>query len=133
MSEEGDARSNGGLGGDHEQMEGDELDVEVEHLSDDNQLLSSSSPAPPLSGRHVVKRTFISSLQRAILEEYFRMGMNSASMQLHHLHAAAVEKTGLELSVVKVRLVELRNSTVCVCVCVCVMTALGQWLEKARV
>lgn len=50
----------------------------------------------------VRKRTLIMLWQRTILEEYYRAGMTSASMQLHALHLAAAEKTGLDCSVVKV-------------------------------
>lgn len=52
----------------------------------------------------VRKRTLIMLWQRSILEDYYRAGMTSASMQLHTMHQAAAEKTGLDHSVVKVRL-----------------------------
>ena len=48
------------------------------------------------------KRTLITFAQRTILEDLYRNGMNSASLQLYHLHALAAERTGLDLTVVKV-------------------------------
>ncbi len=52
--------------------------------------------------RHISKRTIISRQQKMVLEEFYRCGMNSASLQVHHLHVAASEKTGLDINVVKV-------------------------------
>lgn len=49
------------------------------------------------------KRTVILPHQRKILEEFYRTGMTSASYNLHHLHEAAADQTGLELYVIKVR------------------------------
>ncbi len=75
----------------------DEGDIEIEHLSSGYEG-NAQSP-------HAVrgKRTVINIWQKAILEDYFRNGMTSASMQLHSLHVAAAEKTGLDLGVIKVR------------------------------
>lgn len=52
--------------------------------------------------RHISKRTVITRHQKVILEEFYRCGMTSASLQVHHLHVAASEKTGLDINVVKV-------------------------------
>ena len=49
------------------------------------------------------KRTVILPHQRKVLEEFYRTGMTSASYNLHHLHEAAADQTGLELYVIKVR------------------------------
>ena len=74
----------------------DEGDIEIEHLS--------SGYDANVQSPHAVrgKRTVINIWQKAILEDYFRNGMTSASLQLHSLHAAAAEKTGLDLGVIKV-------------------------------
>ncbi len=56
----------------------------------------------PTNIRHISKRTVISRQQKLILEEFYRCGMTSASLQVHHLHMAASEKTGLDINVVKV-------------------------------
>lgn len=86
-----------------------EGDIEIEHLvvedgsgahgeedsgGDPNQVTNITFD--------VRKRTLIMLWQRTILEEFYRAGMTSASMQLHSLHQAAAEKTGLDHSVVKV-------------------------------
>ena len=81
-------------------------DVEIEHVGDENTYLQhvhlptqTASQAVTLDVR---RRTLINVWQRAILEEFYRGGMWSAALQLHHLHAAAAEKSGLDLTVVKV-------------------------------
>ena len=81
-----------------------EGDVEIEQVGDENNYLQrvhlpAQSQAVTCDVR---RRTLINVWQRAILEEFYRGGMWSAALQLHHLHAAAAEKTGLDLTVVKV-------------------------------
>ena len=73
-------------------------DVVGEALTD----RSPSSAQGSHTIRHITKRTIISLQQKTVLEEFFRCGMTSASLQLHHLHQAAAEKTGLDLTVIKV-------------------------------
>lgn len=93
-------------GHDPESSEG-EGDVEIEHLGEDNPPVGAnySAGAPTRSGgmQHIItKRTIITFPQKLVLEEFYRTGMTSASIQLNHLHVAASEKTGLDLNVVKV-------------------------------
>ena len=87
--------------------------VEVEHLGEDAMpgpanfaTAAATSPArspPPCNTvRHVTRRTLITLHQRSVLEEYYRNGMTSASQQLTEVHEAVAEKTGLDLSVVRV-------------------------------
>ena len=86
--------------------------VEVEHLGDDSApgpanfaTVPAATSSPPSSVvRHITKRTLITIQQRSILEEFYRNGMSSASLQLAHMHDAAAERTGLDLSVVRVSL-----------------------------
>ncbi len=81
-------------------------DIEIENLVDDglDQGGEDGGDNNPLT--HITfdvrKRTLIMLWQRTILEDYYRNGMTSASMQLHSLHQAAAEKTGLDHTVVKV-------------------------------
>ena len=90
-------------------MDGSEADVDVEIDDESTQQgeaqLSGgerqSQGASAGSGRG--KRTLIGFAQRSILEEFYRSGMNSASMQFQHMHQAACDKTGLDLNVVKVQ------------------------------
>lgn len=88
--------------------------VEVEQLGEDmmagpanfTTLTAATSPArsPPCNiVRHVTKRTLITLHQRSVLEEYYRNGMTSASQQLAEVHEQVAAKTGLDLSVVRVR------------------------------
>jgi hypothetical protein len=86
-----------------------EGDIEIEHLvGDDSQVQGEIGGAGEDPNQvsnitfDVRKRTLIMLWQRTILEEYYRAGMTSASMQLHSLHQEAAEKTGLDNSVVKV-------------------------------
>ena len=85
-----------------------EGDIEIEHLvGDDAQTQGSENGGEdPNQVANITfdvrKRTLIMLWQRTILEEYYRAGMTSASMQLHSLHQEAAEKTGLDTSVVKV-------------------------------
>ena len=87
--------------------------VEVEQLGEDMiagpanfttlPALTSPEPSPPCNVvRHVTKRTLITLHQRSVLEEYYRKGMTSASQQLTEVHELVAEKTGLDLSVVRV-------------------------------
>ena len=88
-----------------------EGDIEIEHLvevedgtenrggGDDEEI--QTLPVANITF-DVRKRTLIMLWQRTILEEFYRSGMTSASMQLHSLHQAAAEKTGLDHTVVKV-------------------------------
>ena len=89
--------------------------VEVEQLGDDSvpgpanftTVAAVTSPAqstPCNVVRHITKRTLITLHQRSILEEYYRNGMTSASQQLMEVHEVAAEKTGLDLTVVRVSL-----------------------------
>lgn len=99
-----------------------EGDVEIEHLGDESvevqednvenpplvvSNFSSTSPmgdVRPASNitLDIRKRTLITFAQRTVLEDLYRNGMSSASLQLHHLHVLAAERTGLDLAVVKV-------------------------------
>ena len=97
--------------GEEETESASEGDIEIEHLVEDGSDLqageeSESGDASNVSNItfDVRKRTLIMLWQRTILEEYYRGGMTSASMQLHTLHMAAAEKTGLDCNVVKVRM-----------------------------
>ena len=123
-----DAADSGG-GGDGSESESY---VEVEQLGGDDavpgppnfaaSVSSARSPPPVLSPppgggngsgssamvirhevRHVAKRTLITLQQRRVLEDYYRGGMTSASQQMAELHEAVAAKTGLDLSVVRVR------------------------------
>jgi hypothetical protein len=104
---EGSASSSAGGGGESSEGEGD---IEIEHVGDENVTSGGGSVVHGLmpSGNitfDVRRRTLINIYQRTILEEFYRCGMTSASLMLNHLHTAAAEKTGLEVSVVKVRTV----------------------------
>ena len=84
-----------------------EGDVEVEQvLADDNSSMHASDEGGSGSMSNITfdvrKRTLIMLWQRTILEEFYKAGMTSASMQLHSLHLAAAEKTGLDSTVIKV-------------------------------
>lgn len=85
-----------------------EGDVEIEHLVEDGSDIQSGENEGGDSSNvsnitfDVRKRTLIMLWQRTILEDFYRSGMTSASMQLHSLHMAAAEKTGLDSNVVKV-------------------------------
>ena len=48
------------------------------------------------------KRTIIAPYQKRTLEEFYRTGMTSAGNHLHHLHEAASDQTGLDITVIKV-------------------------------
>lgn len=101
---------NDGSQGGGESSDG-EGDVEIEHIGDEgvqSQHVDGyghshqiHSPNIPVTF-DVRKRTLISMWQRSILEELYKNGMTSASLQLGHLHATAVERTGLDIVVVKV-------------------------------
>ncbi|KAL5473162.1 hypothetical protein EMCRGX_G027610 [Ephydatia muelleri] len=91
-------------------MDGSEADVDVEiddestqqgeaQLSGGERQSQGAAGSSAGSGRG--KRTLIGFAQRSILEEFYRSGMNSASMQFQHMHQAACDKTGLDLNVVK--------------------------------
>lgn len=93
-------------------MDGSEADVDVEiddestqqgeaQLSGGERQSQGAAGSSAGSGRG--KRTLIGFAQRSILEEFYRSGMNSASMQFQHMHQAACDKTGLDLNVVKVQ------------------------------
>lgn len=97
------------IGGEDEEGESaDEGDIEIEHfVGDDTQSQGGENGGEdPNQVSNITfdvrKRTLIMLWQRTILEEYYRAGMTSASMQLHSLHQEAAEKTGLDNSVVKV-------------------------------
>ena len=80
-----------------------EGDIEIEHVGDEGSTGSGGLlPAGNITF-DVRRRTLINIYQRTILEEFYRCGMTSASLMLNHLHTAAAEKTGLDISVVKVR------------------------------
>lgn len=109
-----------------DEHEPEDVQVEVEQLTDESQEVNDTgslvaqsvhhvnadyhaingpttgSPSP--SQRAPGKRTIILPPQRQILEDFYRTGMTSAGQHLHHLHQAAVDRTGLDISVVKVRL-----------------------------
>ena len=99
---------------DVDQGEGSESEsyVEVEQLGDDSApgtanfapVPAAASPPPASVVRHITKRTLITIQQRSILEEFYRNGMSSASQQLTHMHETAAERTGLDISVVRVSL-----------------------------
>ncbi len=77
-----------------------EADIEIEHID------TGYDSNPQLNGSNITcrgKRTVINLWQKAILEDFFRNGMTTASMQLHSQHSAAAEKTGLDCEVVKVQ------------------------------
>lgn len=104
---EGSASSSaGGTGGESSEGEGD---IEIEHVGDESGV-SSGGAGGSVHGLlpsgnitfDVRRRTLINIYQRTILEEFYRCGMTSASLMLNHLHTAAAEKTGLDISVVKV-------------------------------
>ena len=98
---DGSASSAGG-GGESSEGEGD---IEIEHVGDESASSGGSVHGLLPSGNitfDVRRRTLINIYQRTILEEFYRCGMTSASLMLNHLHTAAAEKTGLEISVVKV-------------------------------
>ena len=80
-----------------------EGDIEIEHVSDEGSAGGVHGLMP--TGNitfDVRRRTLINIYQRTILEEFYRCGMTSASLMLNHLHTAAAEKTGLDVTVVKV-------------------------------
>ena len=99
-----------------------EGDVEIEHLGDESvEVQEDNAENPPLVVSNysstspmgdvrpasnitldIRKRTLITFAQRTVLEDLYRNGMSSASLQLHHLHVLAAERTGLDLAVVKV-------------------------------
>lgn len=88
-----------------------EGDIEIEHLvvedgGSDQHGGDDAGDASQVTNItfDVRKRTLIMLWQRTILEEFYRAGMTSASMQLQSLHLAAAEKTGLDCGVVKVHL-----------------------------
>lgn len=93
----------------HDVTSDGEGDVEIESMCEDGSELDpiqpiqqSSQDSPQTVTFDVRRRTLINVWQRATLEEYYRGGMWSAALQLHHMHVAAAEKTGLDLTVVKV-------------------------------
>ncbi len=84
-----------------------EGDVEIEQvLADDNSSVHASEDGGNGSMSNITfdvrKRTLIMLWQRSILEDFYKAGMTSASMQLHSMHLAAAEKTGLDSTVIKV-------------------------------
>ena len=88
-------------GGESSEGEGD---IEIEHVGDESSTSGVHGLIPPGNITFDVRRrTLINIYQRTILEEFYRCGMTSASLMLNHLHTAAAEKTGLDISVVKVR------------------------------
>ncbi len=98
---DGSASSAGG-GGESSEGEGD---IEIEHVGDESSSGGASVHGLLPAGNitfDVRRRTLINIYQRTILEEFYRCGMTSASLMLNHLHTAAAEKTGLDMSVVKV-------------------------------
>lgn len=99
----GDRDGSAGGGGESSEGEGD---IEIEHVGDESSSSGGSVHGLLPAGNitfDVRRRTLINIYQRTILEEFYRCGMTSASLMLNHLHTAAAEKTGLEISVVKVR------------------------------
>ncbi len=90
-----------------------EGDIEIENL-DTVFDTSAQMGSPNVSCRG--KRTVINLWQKAILEDFFRNGMNSASMQLLPHHTAAAEKTGLDCEVVKVFTIHVYTCIYCTCV-----------------
>lgn len=76
----------------------------VHHVNADFHAVNGPTTGTPSpSQRAPGKRTIILPPQRQILEDFYRTGMTSAGQHLHHLHQAAVDRTGLDISVVKVR------------------------------
>ena len=93
-------------GGESSEGEGD---VEIEHIGDESSMVNQD--VDDYGAHHgssipvtfdVRKRTLITMWQRSVLEELYKNGMTSASLQLGHLHNTAAEKTGLDIAVVKV-------------------------------
>lgn len=109
-------------------QEHEEIHVEIEQVPEENGMdsddqnvvgvdITTTQPSQPYSSpafsaggsngrvqlytRVQGKRTVILPHQRKILEEFYRTGMTSASYNLHHLHEAAADQTGLELYVIK--------------------------------
>ena len=62
----------------------------------------NSAPPQRVIIKHIAKRTMITFQQRAVLEEFYQKGMTSASYQLDILHQSAAERTGLDITVIKV-------------------------------
>lgn len=81
-----------------------EGDVEIEHITGvyDQALPGNAGSNINQNSLCRGKRTVINIWQKAILEDFYRIGMTSASMQLISLHTAAAEKTGLDPEVIKV-------------------------------
>ena len=76
----------------------------VHHVNADFHAVNGPTTGTPSpSQRAPGKRTIILPPQRQILEDFYRTGMTSAGQHLHHLHQAAVDRTGLDIAVVKVR------------------------------
>ena len=85
--------------------DGEGTDVEIENVVGFEQKLNPLSPTTSdvqYAGMCRGKRTTISIMQKGILEQFFQAGMNSASMAHIKLMAAAAEKTGLDIGVIKV-------------------------------
>ena len=111
----GGSHHEGDLGGEGSESESY---VEVEQLGEDTTPagpnfapLAPGGTSPAGVVRHVAKRTLITLHQRSVLEEYYRVGMTSASQQMVELHETVAAKTGLDISVVRVSFVRT-----CVCV-----------------
>ena len=103
-----------------EQQEENEVHVEIEHITgDENDIEAEDSlhittsredvaqsmvngGSPKELARVMGRRTVILPHQKQILEDFFKTGMTSASHQLRHLHEAASDQTGLEIHVIKV-------------------------------
>ena len=97
--------SSGASAGGGESSDG-EGDIEIEHVGDEAGSTGSGVHGLAPAGNitfDIRRRTLINIYQRTILEEFYRCGMTSASLMLGHLHTSAAEKTGLDISVVKVR------------------------------
>lgn len=94
----------GASAGGGESSEG-EGDIEIEHVGDESSMggVHGLLPTSGIITFDARRRTLINIYQRTILEEFYRCGMTSASIMLNHLHTAAAEKTGLSVTVVKVR------------------------------
>lgn len=98
--------------------EHEDVHVEIEHIPDEAVGDSDGDHSPGASGTNTTgthfnpkvhlytrvqgRRTVILPHQRKILEDFYSTGMVSASHNLHHLHEAASDQTGLELYVIKV-------------------------------
>lgn len=133
LSSSGDGASAGG--GESSEGEGD---IEIEHIGDETTAGGVHGLLP--TGNitfDVRRRTLINIYQRTILEEFYRCGMTSASLMLNHLHTAAAEKTGLDVTVVKVNkiliiTVYVRTASLRLTDCIFTFLTTFQWVSRGQ-